>query len=200
MVNEVQEIYQKKEEGLKFLSESTTKILELKKKVTRDFSQNVWNIGAELNRVKSEKIHLVKYNTWLEYLENEVKFSERSAQSFMKIANELDTNTCSDLSFSKCRLLVSFDEEKRKKVLEREDLKDMSYREFKDELKPKDNFTKDDKFIDGLISKIEEILDRLAQIRDGFKDIEERPELKNNRNYGALIKKMNILTEEVLKK
>jgi len=198
-MNEVNEIFQRKEEGIEILKLSTDKILELKNKVNKDFAQSVFEIGTQLNYVKSKKIYMWKYNTWLEYLSKEVDFSERSAQSFMKIANDLDTNTCSDLGYSKCRLLVSFDEEKRKKILERDDLKDKSYREFRDEVKPKDNMTEDDRFVIGLVDKIEEILNILAQIRDGFKDIEENPELRKNKNYGILLKKMNILTEEVLK-
>jgi len=83
--NEIKNIEKRKEEGLKKIFESKEKVNKLRESIM----QNILEIGAELNKVKSEKLYLWKYNLWREYLEKEVYFNEKTAKKCMRLADEI---------------------------------------------------------------------------------------------------------------
>ena len=62
----------------------TKRIIELKDNLGR----NIYDIGLYLNQVKENKLYLIKYRFFDEYLEKEVKFSRSSAFNFLKITQE----------------------------------------------------------------------------------------------------------------
>ena len=111
MSEEIKELLVKEQENINELIKITIKITDLK----RDFAQNVWSIGAELNKVRGQKLFLYKYPTFLDYLDKDVGFSQSSAYSFMKMASEYDFQTFGKLGSSKCGVLITLDPEERVK-------------------------------------------------------------------------------------
>lgn len=112
-------------------------ILDLKE----NLGKNIHQIGVYLNHVKDNRLYLSKYKFWGEYLENEVQFSERSAQRFMKLVKEYEPSVLTALGTSKCQILLALEPEERKEFIEEKGVKDITDKETIETLK---EYKKDD--------------------------------------------------------
>ena len=95
------------------LSELTKEIMELKK----DIVINFWRIGERLNKIKTERLYEEKYHFFQEYLESEVKFSERSAHKYMKLATSMEESRVTLLSLRQWDVLLPLKEEQQQEVI-----------------------------------------------------------------------------------
>jgi hypothetical protein len=143
--------------------------------------ENIINIGNHLISAKE----YCKHGEWLNFLENNVKINERTAQNFMRVAKEYDSNTYldSDLNQSKIFKLLGIEKKKRQEFIETEHnvngefkkVKEMTnaelnkaikqYKNLEDKLKTKNNEIKDIKediykrnALDGVSVEFDEIL------------------------------------------
>lgn len=92
-------------------------------------AENIIQIGNKLIEAKKQLSH----GEWGVWLENRVKFSQRTANQFMRISKEFGScpKLLTDLGITKICLLLDVPIEKRKDFIKNHDLKDMSTRELK---------------------------------------------------------------------
>lgn len=111
------------------IEEMTKDFLKLKDET----ASNVIKMGEILIKVKESLPH-GKFGIWLE---NEVDFSQRTANQFMKIAREFDANsqTFSNLESSKLYLLAELPIDERENFMDENDVKNISTREMKGKIK-----------------------------------------------------------------
>lgn len=88
----------------------TEEILDIKQRVTEDFME----LGQRLCEAKE----LLPHGEWLPWLEGQVQFSERTAQKFMQLAREYETNPklASDLGSEKAFALLALPMEEREQI------------------------------------------------------------------------------------
>ena len=102
----------------------TSEILSLKKTA----GEAILAIGQRLIEAKS----LLAHGEWLPWLTEQVEFSERSAQNFMRLAREWSNpQTLADLGAAKVLVLLSLPEPEREAFLAEVPAEDMSVRELK---------------------------------------------------------------------
>ena len=102
----------------------TSEILSLKKTA----GDAILAIGHRLIEAKS----LLAHGEWLPWLTEQVEFSERSAQNFMRLAREWSNpQTLADLGAAKVLVLLSLPEPEREAFLAEVPAEDMSVRELK---------------------------------------------------------------------
>lgn len=102
----------------------TSEILGLKKTA----GDAILAIGHRLIEAKS----LLAHGEWLPWLTEQVEFSERSAQTFMRLAREWSNpQTLADLGAAKVLVLLSLPEPEREAFLAEVPAEDMSVRELK---------------------------------------------------------------------
>ncbi|MCD8397937.1 MAG: DUF3102 domain-containing protein [Lachnospiraceae bacterium] len=108
-------------------------ILNLKQKT----AQNIIDIGNYLNDAKK----LMPHGEWGDWLENKVGFSTRSANNYMRIAKEFDSNSQSlaDFGNTKLQILLDIPKENRDVFIEENDVKKMSTRELRSKTKKYNN-------------------------------------------------------------
>lgn len=106
----------------------TREILKLKE----NFAQSVMDIGARLNEAKG----MMEHGAWLDWLENNVQFSERTAQNFMRLANEwTNPQALADLGTTKCVALLGIPQEEREEFITENDCAEISVRRVEDAVK-----------------------------------------------------------------
>lgn len=108
--------------------------------------------AVEVGRRLTEAKALLPHGKWGEWLENEVNFSERSAQRLMKVFAEYGSSqlsffvsnptTLSHLSFSKALALLAVPEEEREAFAEEVKAEDLSVRELQEAIKERDEAKK----------------------------------------------------------
>lgn len=88
----------------------TEEILDIKQRVTEDFME----LGQRLCEAKE----LLPHGEWLPWLEQRVQFSERTAQKFMQLAREYESNPklASDLGSEKAFALLALPKEEREQI------------------------------------------------------------------------------------
>ena len=88
----------------------TEEILDIKQRVTEDFME----LGQRLCEAKE----LLPHGEWLPWLEERVQFSERTAQKFMQLAREYESNPklASDLGSEKAFALLALPMEEREQI------------------------------------------------------------------------------------
>ena len=88
----------------------TEEILDIKQRVTEDFME----LGQRLCEAKE----LLPHGEWLPWLEQRVQFSERTAQKFMQLAREYESNPklASDLGREKAFALLALPKEEREQI------------------------------------------------------------------------------------
>ena len=96
----------------------------------KETAQNLIQLGNELNKAKEK----VPHGEWGAWLRNKVNFSQRSANMYMRIAKEFNSNSqaISDLEVTKLGLLLDVPEDKRANFIEEHNVKEMSTRELRD--------------------------------------------------------------------
>ena len=88
----------------------TEEILDIKQRVAEDFME----LGQRLCEAKE----LLPHGEWLPWLEQRVQFSERTAQKFMQLAREYESNPklASDLGSEKAFALLALPREEREEI------------------------------------------------------------------------------------
>lgn len=111
------------------LSEIKSKILEHKKTM----EQSILSIGKLLLEVKTT----LKHGEWIEWVQNEVEFSQATANRFMKIFKEFsNSSTLINLGYSKLTLLSSIPKKDRDEFIESiENIETVSFRVLNDKVK-----------------------------------------------------------------
>lgn len=90
-------------------------------------AQNIIEIGKRLIEVKTDLGH----GNWENYLKNEVKFSQMTANRFMRIANECSNLTSLiDLEPTKLYALLELPSEEREEFIKDNPVDEMSEGEF----------------------------------------------------------------------
>jgi len=106
----------------------TTEILILKQQT----AQNLIEIGKRLVIVKDNLPH----GEWGKWLKEKVDFTDRTAQRFMKVANEFSNTTAlSDLPKSKVFALLDLPGEEREEFVKSNPVSEMSTRELQEAIK-----------------------------------------------------------------
>ena len=123
MSNEIQA------ESLQFIEE---KITELKKQTVN----NVLEIGNYLIEAKKQLSH----GEWGNWLEEKVKFSQRTANQFMKVAAEFsNSQAISNLGTTKLFLLLDVPTDKRESFISENNLESMTTRQMQEKIKSFNN-------------------------------------------------------------
>ena len=88
----------------------TEEILDIKQRVAEDFME----LGQRLCEAKE----LLPHGEWLPWLEQRVQFSERTAQKFMQLAREYESNPkqAADLGSEKAFALLALPKEEREQI------------------------------------------------------------------------------------
>lgn len=112
------------------IEKTTAEILILKDQA----AQNIIEIGKRLIKVKNNLPH----GEYLNWLENSVDFTERTAQRFVKVAIAFSNTTpVSHLGSRKLFALAGLDEEDRQEVMQENNVEDMTTRELEQVIKEK---------------------------------------------------------------
>ena len=165
-------------------------------------AQNLIEIGKRLIEAKNQ----VPHGQWIEWLKSKVGFTERSAQKFMQIASEPNTNSISHLGVTKVFDLLSIPQAERQEFIEQNNVEDISTRELREQVKKyKEQNTR-------LLEDLDEALrenDREPKIiekevvKEVIKEVipEDYEELKRKYESKSLLEKqIKALEEEIYKK
>ena len=103
-----------------------TEINVIKQQVQTTMAYAAIEIGKRLTEAKG----LVAHGEWRSWLEKNVEYSERSAQTFMQLAHEYGSgHAVASLSYSKAVALLPLSAEDRDGLMESHDVENMSSRE-----------------------------------------------------------------------
>ena len=92
-----------------------------------------------IGRCLIEAKDMLSHGEWRSWLEEQVEFSERSAQRFMRLAREWSNpTTLSDLGASKALALLALPPEEREQFMEDHKVIDMSARQLEQAIKERD--------------------------------------------------------------
>ena len=107
----------------------TAQIITIKQTVGNILAMSYIKIGELLTQVKD----MIPHNEWGIYLENEVAFSQRSANNYMKLYAEYSQNPNSqalaNMPYAKAIQLLTLPEGEREEFIEAHDVEEMSSRE-----------------------------------------------------------------------
>ena len=135
-------------------------------------------IGQRLNEAKG----LVPHGEWSNWLENEVHFSQRTAERFMKLYEESDTiaksTTLSNLSISNALRLLSVPEEDREEILQNEDVENMTHRELDAVIRERDEAKKKAEELERDNAKLRSSNTELNKVATEAKDALNKSEAK----------------------
>ena len=131
----------------------TSEILSLKKTA----GDAILAIGHRLIEAKS----LLAHGEWLPWLTEQVEFSERSAQNFMRLAREWSNpQTLADLGAAKVLVLLSLPEPEREAFLAEVPAEDMSVRELKKAIRERNEAQQAQEKMAGDLRLANELLER----------------------------------------
>ncbi len=131
----------------------TSEILSLKKTA----GDAILAIGHRLIEAKS----LLAHGEWLPWLTEQVEFSERSAQNFMRLAREWSNpQTLADLGAAKVLVLLSLPELEREAFLAEVPAEDMSVRELKKAIRERNEAQQAQEKMAGDLRLANELLER----------------------------------------
>lgn len=96
-----------------------------------------------IGRCLIEAKDMLPHGEWLPWLTEQVEFSPRTAQNFMRLAREWsNTQTLADLGASKALTLLALPAEEREQFMEDHDVIDMSARQLEQAIKERDEARK----------------------------------------------------------
>lgn len=134
----------------------TSEILGLKKTA----GDAILAIGHRLIEAKS----LLAHGEWLLWLTEQVEFSERSAQTFMRLAREWSNpQTLADLGAAKVLVLLSLPEPEREAFLAEVPAEDMSVRELKKAIRERNEAQQAQEKMAGDLRLANELLERARE-------------------------------------
>lgn len=117
------------------IEKTTAEILMLKDQT----AQNIIEIGKRLIEVKDN----LEHGEFINWLENKVDFTKRTAQRFMKVATAFsNTTSVSHLGNRKLFALAGLDEEDRQEVIQENKVDEMTTRELEQAVKEKKEIKK----------------------------------------------------------
>lgn len=129
------------------LAEKTAKI----KILTAQTAENIIEIGKTLNEVK-ENLPYGEFQSWLE---NEINYSVRTAYNFMRIAKEFpDVQPVAQLGMRKLLALTGIESEDREKIINDNDLENMTVKEVEKTLEEEKMIKKVNTFMERMSHKI----------------------------------------------
>ena len=139
----------------------TTEILSLKKTTILSLKKTaggaVLAIGQRLIEAKS----LLAHGEWLPWLTEQVEFSERSAQNFMRLAREWSNpQTLADLGAAKALVLLALPEPEREAFLAEVPAEDMSVRELEKAIRERNEAQQAQEKMAGDLRLANELLER----------------------------------------
>lgn len=164
------------------IEKTTAEILILKEQT----AQNIIEIGKRLIKVKESLPH----GEYLNWLENSVDFTERTAQRFVRVANVFaNTTSVSHLGSRKLFALAGLDEEERQEVMQENNVEDMTTRELEQVVKEKKEITKQ-------LKAEQEYSEELQQ---AIKEKEQKIRALQNEIENIQIPEKEIIEKEVVK-
>ena len=120
------------------LNESSIQQLDKEiKNLKTKIQQNVWLIGQRLSTINNNKLYKdLNYETFTEYLKNELLFSERTAFKYISIFKAFKLEKIKDVDSEKLYLLTQIKDENRRMTLLEITVKEkLSYRVLKETIK-----------------------------------------------------------------
>lgn len=164
------------------IEKTTTEILMLKDQT----AQNIIEIGKRLIKVKEN----LQHGEYLNWLENSVDFSIRTAQRFIKIANEFSNTTLvSHLGTRKLLALAGLDEEDRQEVMQENNVEDMTTRELEQAVKEKKEIKR----------QLELEQEYSQELQEAIKDKEAKIKNLQNEIENIQVPEKEIIEKEVVK-
>ena len=158
-------------------------ILSLTRQAQVNSVHYICEIGKRLLEAKEQ----VGHGEWGNWLNNEVNYSQSTAENFMKIYKEYGNNqlslfsdmqnsqTLGKLEFSKLLLLTSVPAEDREEIAKEVDAENISVRELQERLKERTAELEEER------NRSRESSDRILKLRETISDREKKIEkLKNN--------------------
>lgn len=111
-----------------------TEINVIKEQAREVFCRSAIEIGRRLFEAKS----IIPHGSWGKWLEENVDYSERTAQNLMRVYEEYGRNAnpqaIADLSYTQAVILLGLDRETRAELMETQDVAGMSTRELQEEV------------------------------------------------------------------
>ena len=83
-----------------------------------DIARRFWELGACLNHIKEKELYLERFHFFEECV-NELGFSLRSAERYMKIACEISDSVVSKLSLRQWDMVLPLDDDQREEVVKK---------------------------------------------------------------------------------
>lgn len=156
------------------IEKTTAEILMLKEQT----AQNIIEIGKRLIEVKEKLPH----GEYLNWLENSVDFTERTAQRFVKVATAFSNATpVSHLGTRKLFALAGLDEEDREELMQKNNVEDMTTRELEQVVKEKKEIKKqleeEQAYSDELQTAIREKEEEIRELKQKIEEVQE-PEIQ----------------------
>ena len=138
------------------LPPSNNRLAEIEDNIRRlktDVAYGLIEIGKNLIEAKS----LVKHGEWSSWLENNVGFTQRTAQNYMKLARTFSgkEEIVSELEATKLFLLQEVPQDKRERFLAENDVANMTVKEMKESLSG-DVTSKEDDSIWSIFDKVQD--------------------------------------------
>lgn len=175
--------------------------------------------GIEIGRRLNEAKKMLSHGEWMPWLEQEVPFSDRHAQNYMKIYREYgaaqqglfgpETNAkyISDLPISKALLLLSVPESDRDAFAEEVDAEHISAEELKQAIREKEEAQRQLQTMEARLEDTQKALSaqfdaatelnrKLAEVREGLQEEAAHAE-KNERELKARIRELENRPVEV---
>ena len=149
-------------------------------------AQNIIEIGKRLIEVKNNLPH----GEYLNWLENKVDFSDRTARNFMKVATTFSNwKPVANLGTRKLLALAGLDEEDRQEVMQDNNIEDISTRELERVVKEKKEIKK----------QLEEEQEYSQELQDAIKQKEEQIRALKNQIENTTKPEVQIIEKEVVK-
>lgn len=141
----------------------TAQILTIKQTVGNILAMSYIKIGELLTQVKD----MIPHSEWGYYLENEVAFSQRSANNYMKLYAEYSQNPNSqalaNMPYAKAIQLLTLPEGEREEFILSHNVEEMSSRELGQAIKEKNAALKAQKDAETKTAEMAQVLDNVQQ-------------------------------------
>lgn len=156
--------------------------------ITRQTQQMVLSAAIEIGRRLTEAKELVPHGQWGEYLQNEVDFSQSTANNFMQLYKEYgddqqslfsaNSQALGNLSYTKALRLLVLPAEEREDFVQENNVEDMSTRELENALRERDAARKEAEDSKAALQKSEERLRTQEKLCIQQKELTEKAEGK----------------------
>lgn len=164
------------------IEKTTAEILILKDQT----AQNIIEIGKRLIKVKDNLPH----GEYLNWLENKVDFSDRTARNFMKVATTFENwQPVANLGTRKLLALAGLDEEDRQEIMQENNVEDMTTRELERVVKEKKEIKE----------QLEAEQEYSNELQEAIKEKEQQIKILKEEIENAKVPEKEIIEKEVVK-